>query len=154
MVMKKAFTLEYTSVEKVVAKGNRRRSIGYCPHLWESPLQPFQPAQHSPRLSIHHRNLQSAGTLIFCIAPEKCLLSVAGQKCTNAFLIRRIFKCLLSVAKMRLLCGFIKTLTFFCVWLALARSILALKLHNLDVKIQMREIWYMKKQPSNHAGRC
>ena len=31
-------------------KGNRRRSIGYCPHLCKSPLQPFQPAQQSPRL--------------------------------------------------------------------------------------------------------
>ncbi len=31
-------------------KGNRRRSIGYCPHLWKSPLQPFQPAQQSPWL--------------------------------------------------------------------------------------------------------
>ena len=30
------------------SKGNRRTSIGYCPHLWKSPLQPFQPAQQSP----------------------------------------------------------------------------------------------------------
>ena len=33
-------------------KGNRRRSIGYCPHLhdlWKSPLQPFQPAHEVPR---------------------------------------------------------------------------------------------------------
>ena len=29
------------------AKCNRRKSIGYCPHLWKSPLQPFQPAQQS-----------------------------------------------------------------------------------------------------------
>ena len=33
-----------------IGKGNRRRSIGYCPHLFKSPLQPFQPAQQSPRL--------------------------------------------------------------------------------------------------------
>ncbi len=25
-------------------KGNRRRSMGYCPHLRKSPLQPFQTA--------------------------------------------------------------------------------------------------------------
>ncbi len=24
-------------------KGNRRTSIGYCPHLGKSPLRPFQP---------------------------------------------------------------------------------------------------------------
>ncbi len=28
-------------------KGSRRRSIRYCPHLWKSPLQPFQPTQQS-----------------------------------------------------------------------------------------------------------
>ncbi len=28
-------------------KGNHRGSIGYCPHLWKSPLQPFQHAQQS-----------------------------------------------------------------------------------------------------------
>ncbi len=28
-------------------KGNRRGSIEYCPHLWKSPLQTFQPAQQS-----------------------------------------------------------------------------------------------------------
>ncbi len=35
---------------RLQTKGNRRRSIGYCPHLWKSPLQPFQPAQQSPWL--------------------------------------------------------------------------------------------------------
>ncbi len=35
------------SFQKPGPKGNRRRSIGYCPHLWKSPLQPFQPAQQS-----------------------------------------------------------------------------------------------------------
>ncbi len=34
----------------LVFKGNRRRSIGYCPHLCKAPMQPFQPAQQSPRL--------------------------------------------------------------------------------------------------------
>ena len=29
------------------SKGNLRRSIGYCPHLWKPTLQPFQPAQQS-----------------------------------------------------------------------------------------------------------
>ena len=43
---------EVASLEKHVnsanpVKGNRRRSIGYCPYLWKSPLQAFQPAQQS-----------------------------------------------------------------------------------------------------------
>ncbi len=37
-------------IYEYMAKGNRRRSIEYCPHLWKSPLQPFQPAQQSPWL--------------------------------------------------------------------------------------------------------
>ncbi len=34
-------------------KGNRRRSIGYCPHLWKSPLQPFQPSQQKSSIVRH-----------------------------------------------------------------------------------------------------
>ena len=38
-------------------KGNRRRSIGYCPHTWKSPLQPFHPPQQSPWLGDKYNEL-------------------------------------------------------------------------------------------------
>ncbi len=36
------------------SKGNRRRSKGYCPHLWKSQLQPFQPEQQSHLLWVNY----------------------------------------------------------------------------------------------------
>ncbi len=32
---------------KLVGKGNRRTSIGHCPHLWNPPLQPIHQSQQS-----------------------------------------------------------------------------------------------------------
>ncbi len=33
--------------DETKCKGNRRRSIGHCPHLWNPPLQPIHHSQQS-----------------------------------------------------------------------------------------------------------
>ncbi len=44
-------------VKTLCDKGNRRRSIGYCPHLWKSPLQAFQPRQENIKICMYVQNI-------------------------------------------------------------------------------------------------
>ncbi len=46
------------------SKGNRRRSIGHCPHLWNPPLQPIYHSQQS--YCMHPQKHHSTGTLVHC----------------------------------------------------------------------------------------
>ncbi len=40
-----------------LSKGNRRRSIGHCPHLWNPPLQPIHHSQQSDCLWYKYNEL-------------------------------------------------------------------------------------------------